>query len=73
MLRLSTPRSRNLAHQPVQAYCFSHDRWVALVCDRRAIDQREGAERRHCLVEAVAGERRSEGLAEFFAGLGKQE
>jgi hypothetical protein len=57
----------------VQAYCFSDDLRVALVGDRLAVEERKGPQRRHGLVETVAGQRRSERLAEFFASLGKQE
>ena len=46
---------------------------IALIHDRLAIDQRESPQRRHGLVETVAGERRGERLAEFFPRLGKQE
>ena len=49
------------------------DRRLALVRDRLAVDQREGAQRRHRLVEAVAGERRGERLAEFLPRLREQE
>ena len=57
----------------MQADAVGRDRRIALVRDCLAIDQREGAQRRHRLVEAVVGERRRERLAEFFARLGEQE
>ena len=46
---------------------------VALVGDRLAVDQGEGAQRRHGLVEAVAFERGRERRAEFLPRLGKQK
>ena len=67
------PRRRDLPHQAMQADGVGRDRRVALVHDRLAVDQREGAQRRHRLVEAVVGERGRQRLAEFFPRLGKQE
>ena len=66
------PRRRNLPHQTVEADSVGRDRRIALVRDRFAVDQREGAQRRHGFVETVAGERRRQRLAEFFPRLGKQ-
>jgi hypothetical protein len=48
------PRRRHLAHQPMQANTVRCDRWIALVRDDLAIDERKTAQRRHGLVETIA-------------------
>ena len=65
--------SGDFADQAVQADRVGRDRRVALVFDRLAVDQGEGAQRRHRLVETVIGEQRGQPLAEFLARLGEQE
>ena len=71
-LALPPPR-RDRAHQPMQPDRLGRDRRVALVGDRLAVDEREGAQRRDRLVEPVARELRRQRLAEFLARLGEQE
>src|SRR5207244_10842370 len=41
--------------------------------DRLAAQERKPPQRGHSFLKTIARERRSEGLAEFFTGLGKQE
>jgi hypothetical protein len=46
---------------------------IALVGDSLAVDEREGAQRRHRLVQSVVRDLRRQRLAECFARLGEQE
>ena len=57
----------------MQHDAVGRDRKIAFVGDRLAIDQSEGAQRRHGFVEAVAFERGRERQAEFPPRLGKQK
>jgi hypothetical protein len=58
----------------MQADRVGRDRRVALVDDRFAVDQGEGAQCRHGLVELlVLDEQRGQRFAEIFPRFGKQE
>ena len=69
---LATGR-RHPPDEPVQADAVRGERRIALVGDRFAVDQGEGAQRRHGFVEPIFGEHRGQWLAEPFTGLGEQE
>jgi hypothetical protein len=56
--------------QPDRLGCY---RRIALIGDRFAVDEGEGAQRRDRLVQPVVRELRGQRLAELFASLGKQE
>ena len=60
------PRRRNLPHQPVQADGLGRDRRIALVRDRLAVHQRESAQRRQGLLEAVVRERAAPAARRIF-------
>ena len=57
----------------MQHDAVGRDRKIAFVGDRLAIDQSEGAQRRHGFVEAVAFERGRDRHAEFLPRLSKQK
>ena len=64
---------RHRPHQPMQPDRLGRDRRIALVDDRLAVDEREGAQRRDRLVEPVVRELGRQRLAEFLPPLGEQE
>jgi hypothetical protein len=69
----SSPSARCAATcRTVQADGGRLDRLVALIGDSLAIDQREGAQRGHRLVETVARKRGAQRLLEFFPSLREQ-
>jgi hypothetical protein len=67
------PSSCDLAHQAMQPNCLGRYLRVAFVRDRLAAEERKGPQRRNRLFKTIASERRSEGFAEPFPSLRKQE
>jgi hypothetical protein len=67
------PGRRDFAYEAVKADRLRRDRRVALVDDCLAVDQGEGEQGRHGLVEAVPGEHRGERLIELLSRFGEQE